>query len=70
MVAPEIRSELQELAGPGGIFLRGYASSDLQGVALVIAATDDVPLNAQISAEAQVLGHSPSTWWMRRLCAV
>ena len=70
VVAPEIRSELQELAGPGGIFLRGYASSDLQGVALVIAATDDVPLNAQISAEAQALGIPVNVVDAPSLCSV
>ena len=70
VVAPEIRSELQELAGPGGIFLRGYASSDLQGVALVIAATDDVPLNARISAEAQALGIPVNVVDAPSLCSV
>ncbi|EZH83245.1 sirohydrochlorin ferrochelatase [Ectopseudomonas composti] len=70
VVAPEIRSELQELAGPGGNFLRGYASSDLQGVALVIAATDDVPLNAQISAEAQALGIPVNVVDAPALCSV
>ena len=70
VVAPEIRSELQELAGPGGIFLRGYASSDLQGVALVIAATDDVPLNARISAEAQALGIPVNVVDAPALCSV
>lgn len=70
VVAPEIRGELQELAGPGGIFLRGYASSDLQGVALVIAATDDVPLNAQISAEAQALGIPVNVVDAPALCSV
>ncbi|SFW33786.1 uroporphyrin-III C-methyltransferase / precorrin-2 dehydrogenase / sirohydrochlorin ferrochelatase [Pseudomonas sp. NFACC19-2] len=70
VVAPEIRSELQELAGPGGIFLRGYASSDLQGVALVIAATDDVPLNAQISADAQALGIPVNVVDAPALCSV
>nr|WP_059392132.1 siroheme synthase CysG [Pseudomonas toyotomiensis] len=70
VVAPDIRSELQELAGPGGIFLRGYASSDLQGVALVIAATDDVPLNAQISAEAQALGIPVNVVDAPALCSV
>ncbi|WKC36520.1 siroheme synthase CysG [Ectopseudomonas chengduensis] len=70
VVAPEIRSELQELAGPVGIFLRGYASSDLQGVALVIAATDDVPLNAQISAEAQALGIPVNVVDAPALCSV
>lgn len=70
VVAPDIRSELQALAGPGGIFLRGYASSDLQGVALVIAATDDVPLNAQISADAQTLGIPVNVVDAPALCSV
>lgn len=70
VVAPEIRSELQALAGAGGIFLRGYASSDLQGVALVIAATDDVPLNAQISADAQALGIPVNVVDAPALCSV
>ncbi|WJN57152.1 siroheme synthase CysG [Pseudomonas sp. SO81] len=56
VVAPEVRGDLRELAGAEGVFLRGYQSADLQGVALVIAATDDEPLNARISAEAQALG--------------
>lgn len=70
VVAPDIRSELQELAGPDGIFLRGYASGDLQGVSLVIAATDDVPLNARISAEAQALGIPVNVVDAPALCSV
>lgn len=70
VVAPDIRRELQELAGPDGIFLRGYASTDLQGVALVIAATDDVPLNAQISADAQALGIPVNVVDAPALCSV
>ena len=70
VVAPEIRSELQALAGADGIFLRGYASGDLQGVALVIAATDDVPLNAQISADAQALGIPVNVVDAPALCSV
>lgn len=70
VVAPDIRSELRALAGPGGIFLRGYASSDLQGIALVIAATDDVPLNAQISADAQALGIPVNVVDAPALCSV
>ena len=70
VVAPDIRSELQELAGPDGFFLRGYASSDLQGVALVIAATDDEPLNAQISAESQALGIPVNVVDAPALCSV
>ena len=70
VVAPEIRSELQELAGADGISLRGYASSDLQGVALVIAATDDEPLNARISAEAQAQGIPVNVVDAPALCSV
>ncbi|ERI53601.1 uroporphyrinogen-III C-methyltransferase [Pseudomonas sp. AOB-7] len=70
VVAPEIRSELQELAGPAGIFLRGYQASDLQGVALVIAATDDEPLNAQISVQAQALGIPVNVVDAPALCSV
>ena len=54
VVAPEVGEELQALAGVG-VQLRGYQVSDLQGVVLVIAATDDEVLNARISAEAQAL---------------
>jgi len=54
VVAPEVADELCELAG-AGVHLRGYQSSDLHEVVLVIAATDDEPLNARISAEAQAL---------------
>ncbi|MFI8608710.1 siroheme synthase CysG [Pseudomonas sp. NPDC077649] len=70
VVAPEIRSELQELAGPASIFLRGYQASDLQGVALVIAATDDEPLNAQISVQAQALGIPVNVVDAPALCSV
>ncbi|SDP35157.1 siroheme synthase CysG [Ectopseudomonas guguanensis] len=70
VVAPEIRSELQELAGAEGIALRGYASRDLQGVALVIAATDDEPLNARISAEAQAQGIPVNVVDAPALCSV
>ncbi|WP_397459141.1 siroheme synthase CysG [Pseudomonas asplenii] len=55
VVAPEIESQLCELIdGSGGErLLRGYVESDLDGCVLVIAATDDEPLNAQVSADAR-----------------
>lgn len=55
VVAPDILSELSQLveAGGGQTCQREYLSSDLDGVHLVIAATDDEPLNALISAQAQ-----------------
>ncbi|MDD0843349.1 siroheme synthase CysG [Pseudomonas sp. Gutcm_11s] len=70
VVAPEIRGDLRELAGEGATALRGYESADLQGVALVIAATDDEPLNARISAEAQALGVPVNVVDAPALCSV
>ena len=72
VVAPEIRDELREMAGArsGEVRLRDYQSADLQGVALIIAATDDEPLNAQISAEAQALGIPVNVVDAPKLCSV
>jgi len=70
VVAPQVRDELRELAGPAGTFLRGYQPEDLQGVVLVIAATDDEPLNARISAEAQALGIPVNVVDAPALCSV
>lgn len=70
VVAPQIRSELQALAGLESFVLRGYESGDLQGVSLVIAATDDVSLNAQISADAQALGIPVNVVDAPALCSV
>lgn len=70
VVAPEIRGDLRELAGAEGVFLRGYEPADLQGVALVIAATDDEPLNARISHEAQALGIPVNVVDAPALCSV
>lgn len=70
VVAPEVRGELAALAGEGRVHLRGYESADLQGVALVIAATDDEPLNARISSEAQALGIPVNVVDAPALCSV
>ena len=70
VVAPEVRGELTALAGEGRVHLRGYESADLQGVALVVAATDDEPLNARISAEAQALGIPVNVVDAPALCSV
>lgn len=55
VVAHEISDELAALVQQGGgeMALRDYASSDLEGCVLVIAATDDEALNTRISADAQ-----------------
>lgn len=70
VVAPDVRRELQAMAGEQGVFLRGYQNDDLQGVGLVIAATDDEPLNARISAEAQALGIPVNVVDAPALCSV
>lgn len=54
VVAPAIEPQLCELVNSSGgeQVLRGYVEADLDGCGLVIAATDDEPLNAQVSADA------------------
>lgn len=72
VVSPDVVSELRELVeqGAGELLLRGYEAGDLQGVSLVIAATDDVPLNAQISEQAQALGIPVNVVDAPALCSV
>ncbi|MBF8730518.1 uroporphyrinogen-III C-methyltransferase [Pseudomonas guariconensis] len=55
VVAPEVDAQLAALAREGGgeVRVRGYQPGDLDGCRLVIAATDDSVLNAQVSADAQ-----------------
>lgn len=57
VVAPEIESALAVLVQEGGgeCIERGYQASDMDDVVLVIAATDDEQLNAQVSADAQMV---------------
>jgi uroporphyrin-III C-methyltransferase/precorrin-2 dehydrogenase/sirohydrochlorin ferrochelatase len=56
VVAPEIEPQLRELVEQSGghLILRGYNVSDLDGCVLIIAATDDEPLNAQVSQDAKL----------------
>jgi len=56
VVAPEVEPQLALLVeqGGGNCQLRGYQASDIEGAVLVIAATDDEALNAQVSADAQM----------------
>lgn len=55
VVAPEIEPQLRELVERSGghLILRGYSVEDLDGCVLIIAATDDEPLNAQVSRDAR-----------------
>ncbi|WP_454255472.1 siroheme synthase CysG [Pseudomonas sp. Marseille-Q8238] len=71
VVAPVVRDELIVLIGEKGEqLLRGYQLSDLDGVALIIAATDDEALNAQVSADAQARGIPVNVVDAPALCSV
>ncbi len=56
VVAPEIEAQLSELVVQSGgeMILRGYSECDLDGCVLIIAATDDESLNAQVSRDARL----------------
>ncbi|MBB6343063.1 uroporphyrin-III C-methyltransferase/precorrin-2 dehydrogenase/sirohydrochlorin ferrochelatase [Pseudomonas fluvialis] len=72
VVTPEVRDELRQMVeqGAGELHLRGYETRDLQGVCLVIAATDDEPLNAQISEDCKGLGIPVNVVDAPALCSV
>ena len=55
VVAPEINSELATLASrdENRSYQRGYQRGDIDGKTLVIAATNDMALNAQVYADAK-----------------
>jgi uroporphyrin-III C-methyltransferase/precorrin-2 dehydrogenase/sirohydrochlorin ferrochelatase len=55
VVAPEIGTDVRELIirSHGEELVRGYDESDIDSCVLVIAATDDEALNAQVSADAR-----------------
>jgi precorrin-2 dehydrogenase/sirohydrochlorin ferrochelatase len=58
VVSPQIRPRIAMLAADGQITLRQrpYATGDLDGVFLVIAATDDRAANAAVASEARARG--------------
>ncbi|MCY1345763.1 Siroheme synthase [compost metagenome] len=68
VVAPEILAELRGLARD--VAQRGYRDSDLDGAVLAIAATDDEPLNAQVSRDAQARGVPVNVVDSPALCTV
>lgn len=72
VVAPEIVPPLLELLEQrGGQCLRRcYASEDLGGCVLAVAATDDEPLNAQVSEDAKALGIPVNVVDSPQLCTV
>ncbi|MFK3795147.1 siroheme synthase CysG [Pseudomonas sp. NPDC088444] len=72
VVAPEIGTELRELIDSSGgeQTLRGYNEADLNGCVLIIAATDDESLNAQVSSDARARGVPVNVVDAPALCSV
>jgi uroporphyrin-III C-methyltransferase / precorrin-2 dehydrogenase / sirohydrochlorin ferrochelatase len=72
VVAPDIGTELRELIDSSGgeQILRGYGVADLDGCVLIIAATDDETLNAQVSADARQRGVPVNVVDAPALCSV
>ncbi|WP_275626928.1 siroheme synthase CysG [Pseudomonas sp. 273] len=72
VVAPQVHSELRELVeqGAGELLERRYAEGDLADCVLAIAATDDEPLNAQVSRDAHARGVPVNVVDAPALCSV
>lgn len=71
LIAPSVLPAVQELLqDQGQVHVRAYVVDDLQGCSLVVAATDDGPLNAQVSAQAQALGIPVNVVDAPALCSV
>ncbi|OEO25611.1 uroporphyrinogen-III C-methyltransferase [Pseudomonas sp. J237] len=72
VVTLAIRDDMRQMLESvhGELRLRGYQADDLEGVVLVIAATDDEPLNQQISEQAQARGVPVNVVDAPKLCSV
>ncbi|HCP56388.1 MAG: uroporphyrinogen-III C-methyltransferase [Pseudomonadaceae bacterium] len=72
VVTLTIRDDMRQMLESvhGELRLRGYQADDLEGVVLVIAATDDEPLNQQISEQAQARGVPVNVVDAPKLCSV
>lgn len=72
VVTLTIRDDMRQMLESvhGELHLRGYQADDLDGVVLVIAATDDEPLNQQISVQAQARGVPVNVVDAPKLCSV
>ncbi len=72
VVAPQILSELRELAASSGgeLIERGYQAADMAGCVLVVAATDDRALNAQVSRDAGAINLPVNVVDAPDLCSV
>jgi precorrin-2 dehydrogenase len=57
VVAPELSPGLKKLAGQGRVkhTARGYRKSDLKGVVIAVAATDDMEVNLSVCRDAEDL---------------
>ncbi|TQV73553.1 uroporphyrinogen-III C-methyltransferase [Exilibacterium tricleocarpae] len=70
VVAPRVGAELASLvAGDGEVRLETYSAAQLQGCVLVIAATDDETLNAQVSRDARARNLPVNVVDSPRLCS-
>ncbi|MEH6485288.1 MULTISPECIES: siroheme synthase CysG [Pseudomonas] len=72
VVTLTIRDDMRQMLESvhGELRLRGYQADDLEGVVLVIAATDDEPLNQLISEQAQARGVPVNVVDAPKLCSV
>ncbi|MBV2131183.1 siroheme synthase CysG [Pseudomonas sp. MAP12] len=72
VVAPRIEPGLRSLVEQGGgeLIRRGYQEADLYGCVLVIAATDDDQLNAQVSRDAYACNLPVNVVDAPQLCSV
>jgi len=72
VVAPLVEADLQRLVADqqGEVLVRGYASDDLAACVLVVAATDDAPLNAQVAQDAGARGIPVNVVDTPALCTV
>lgn len=70
VVAPELCPEFAALEAAGRLICkkRAYTESDLEGVQIVIAATDDEELNRRIAAQCKALGILRNIASDRSLC--
>ena len=72
VVAPEVEAPLAQMVAQGGgeVRQRAYQAGDLEGCQLIIAATDDEPLNAQVSQDARARGLPVNVVDAPALCSV
>jgi uroporphyrin-III C-methyltransferase/precorrin-2 dehydrogenase/sirohydrochlorin ferrochelatase len=72
VVAREVDAQLLEMVvqSAGESYLRGYQEADLHACVLVVAASDDKALNAEVSVQAQARGIPVNVVDAPKLCSV